>query len=130
MNELNVLSDKVIEEAPDSLLNEIKSELRIVRQTGFEKDGALMQFLENRFNKIETQLKGIESKVDKVLSAINEIQDSLKEIKNLPREDEDKLRRIYRSIDDKLNALSDKDSSVLIVASSLFALAALATKPW
>ncbi len=111
ISELNLLSDRSIETAIEPELNELKNELEIISNQ-YEAKGSLIEFLEDRFRKIENQLNKISSKVDDVLAALNELQSSLKEIKELPREEEDKLRRIYRAIDEKLGNLSEKERDI------------------
>jgi hypothetical protein len=112
ISELNSLSDTAIEGAVEPELWELKSKLRSVFEKGLDKESDMMLFFENRFNKIEEHLQGISKQITDVHTAIKEMESSLKEIKNLPREDEDKLRRIYKSIDEKLASLSDGEKDI------------------
>ena len=68
----------------------------------------LMAFMEDRFNALTDRLASIEGKVDQVLSLLQAMDGEIKAIKELHREDEEKIQRIYKSLDKKLSGIIQK----------------------
>jgi hypothetical protein len=94
---------------PSNEVNEIKSLEQTLNKLDNNSFLLLKEFIEERFNKIETQLKEVSNKLDDVLSILQGLQKEISQIKALPRDEEERLSRIYLKIDEKFDSLVSKD---------------------
>ncbi len=131
IEDLNLLSDSYLSNAKLEELQEIKSilsenESRFLKaieshpktvnepttvyggQAIPNEFSLLMAFMENRFQALTKRLASIEGKVDQVLTLLQAMDGEIKDIKKLHREDDEKIRRIYRSLDKKLGGIIKK----------------------
>ncbi len=106
--QLNRVSDRNIENADTEELKILKNELYRVIKTIENKASEIIEFSQNRFDQVESKLNILEAKLDEVIQAIRDLTGKFKDIKSLPREDEEKLHKIYRLIDSKLELITSK----------------------
>lgn len=83
--------------------NEIEHTLNYV-----DNNSMLFEYIKNRFDKIDKKLSELGNKVDTVIDTLTILSENIQKVKNLPREDEEKLTKINRLIDEKLSELNFK----------------------
>lgn len=122
MSELNMLGDASIEKATKGeLLNNIdllksfrpveegvvnEPEITYGEFKGLQMD-IILSFIDNRINKVVSQLSAMDLKLDKLLELITELKTDFDKIKALPRDTEEKIFKLCQKIDNKLNSLYD-----------------------
>ncbi|GAB5538321.1 MAG: hypothetical protein Salg2KO_04240 [Salibacteraceae bacterium] len=115
LEELNQVGDEHIEGfdqeellALQERLTEMRAELE---QVTAERDrlSAMKDWMDDRFGKIESRLETMNEKLDSMLELLQSLSQDFKSIKSLPRQDEEKLFRLYKSLDKKIDQLSKTD---------------------
>lgn len=118
ISDLNSLSDQEINQSDPNELRELREQLGFYKQemarlqksvqpqgsvikpsvdTIFEQ---IQELLETRFKSIETALLTIQTTTNQILAAFKDTQTQIQQIKQTPREDEEKLLRIYTRLDE------------------------------
>jgi hypothetical protein len=112
--DLNAISNEEIEQASQDELTELKEQLAFYKQL-YEKEKLknkqrdenserlLLRFLKERFDSVDSALQSVSTRVDQIISLLKHTQQEIQSIKKSPRDEEEKLVRIYS----KLNELSD-----------------------
>jgi len=117
--DLNALGDATISRSTevqlrDALeqLNEYKNQIQALEK---EKESltSLKAFIDNRFNKVESQLEVVNKKLDDLLSLLKELKTDFEQIQKLPREDEEKLFKLCQKIDAKLDTVYNKEQHTI-----------------
>lgn len=104
---LDSVSDRNISTSNTAELQFIKKEIESTLNN-ISSESLLIEYIKNRFDKIDEKLFELGEKVDNVIQTLNLLTESIQKVKNLPREDEEKLNKINRLIDDKLSELNFK----------------------
>lgn len=71
------------------------------------------RFFANQLNKIEEQLQLVNKKLDTLIGLFHELKTEFIQIQNLPREEEEKLFKLYQRIDSKLDKLYKKENQTI-----------------
>jgi type I restriction-modification system DNA methylase subunit len=129
--DLNGLSNKAIERASESeLLNQLEviKSLSIIPTISNDKSviyespviyfpntttELVLNFINDRFKKIEEQLQLVHKKLDTLIYLIKELKTDFLEIQRLPREDEEKLFKLCQKIDAKLDVVYNKEHQTI-----------------
>lgn len=117
--ELNILGNKSIEKANTEQLEESLTLLKEYKQHVImlkheNKDlKLLLNFLNNRFDKVENQLNIINKKLDNISFALTELKIDFNEIKSLPRDEEERLFKLYCKIDQKLDFIYNEEKETI-----------------
>ncbi len=101
---LDSLSDRNIGLSDTHELHFIKKEIES-SLVNVSPESLLFEYIKNRFDKIDEKLMELGEKVDTVIHQLTILNETVQKIKNLPREDEEKLLKINRLIDEKLSVL-------------------------
>lgn len=119
IDDLNALGDVTISRSTEAQLrdaleqlNEYKNQIQALEK---EKENftSLKAFIDNRFNKVESQLVVVNKKLDDLLSLLKELKTDFEQIQKLPREDEEKLFKLYQKIDAKLDTVYNKEHQTI-----------------
>lgn len=119
VSDLKVLGNSEISHSTEAQLKDALYQLEELKKRNLEleKDHAdyLLSnpFLEDRLDRIEKQLEIIKIKLDEILSVLNELTNDFKEIQKLPREDEEKLFKLYQKIDAKVSGIIIKEETII-----------------
>jgi len=117
--DLNALGDTTISRSTESQLldalvqlNEYKNQIQALEK---EKENftSLKAFIDNRFNKVESQLEVVNKKLDDLFSLLKELKTDFEQIQKLPREDEEKLFKLCQKIDSKLDTVYNKEQQTI-----------------
>lgn len=117
--DLNALGDATISRSTEAQLrdaleqlNEYKNQIQALEN---EKESltSLKAFIDNRFNKVESQLEVVNKKLDDLLSLLKELKTDFEQIQKLPREDEEKLFKLCQKIDAKLDIVYNKEHQTI-----------------
>ena len=117
--DLNALGDATISRSTEAQLrdaleqlNEYKNQIQALEK---EKENftSLKAFIDNRFNKVESQLEVVNKKLDDLLSLLKELKTDFEQIQKLPREDEEKLFKLCQKIDAKLDTVYNKEHQTI-----------------
>ncbi|MBK7811305.1 MAG: N-6 DNA methylase [Saprospiraceae bacterium] len=117
--DLNVLGDASISHSTEAQLGialEQLSEYKIQVQKlekELENHSVLMAFIENRFNRVESQLALVNKKLDDLLSILKELKTDFMQIQNLPREEEEKLFKLCQKIDSRLDSVYNNEQQTI-----------------
>lgn len=116
LTDLNVVSNDEIEEATQDELFELREQLAFYKKL-YEKERLraneqVLRFLDERFNRVDSVLESVKSKIDKLMSIMKATQQEIQVIKQTPRDEEEKLIRIYSKLDDLSNVLSDHKRTI------------------
>lgn len=110
-SELNQLGNRSIEksnatqlESMLAVLNEYKEQVLALKSENTELKLA-KNFFEDRFERIENKLNEVNQKLDTLLEEIRALSSDFKRIKELPREEEERLFKLYQSLDQKLDSI-------------------------
>lgn len=68
-----------------------------------------LSFLNDRFDRIESQLRSVDNKLEKVLVIIQELKLDFASIQKLPRDEDEKLFKLCQKIDAKLDGVYKND---------------------
>lgn len=117
--DLNALGDATISRSTEAQLrdaleqlNEYKNQIQALEKEK-ENFNSLKAFIDNRFNKVESQLEVVNKKLDDLLSLLKELKTDFEQIQKLPREDEEKLFKLYQNIDAKLDTVYNKEHQTI-----------------
>lgn len=66
---------------------------------------SVLNFIENRFRKLESQLQIVNEKLDKLLELVKEVSNDFVRIKNIQRDDEERIFKLCQSLDQKLDII-------------------------
>lgn len=119
IDDLNALGDVTISRSTEAQLrdaleqlNEYKNQIQALEK---EKENftSLKAFIDNRFNKVESQLEVVNKKLDDLLSLLKELKTDFEQIQKLPREDEEKLFKLCQKIDAKLDTVYNKEHQTI-----------------
>lgn len=131
VSDLNGLSNKAIERASES---ELLKQLEVIKSLSnipaIENDKSVinesqaiyfpntatelvLNFINDRFKKIEEQLQMVHKKLDTLIDLIKELKTDFLEIQRLPREDEEKVFKLCQKIDAKLDAVYNKEHQTI-----------------
>ncbi|MFN3772857.1 N-6 DNA methylase [Cloacibacterium normanense] len=117
--DLNALGDATISRSTEAQLrdaleqlNDYKNQIQVLEK---EKESltSLKAFIDNRFNKVESQLEVMNKKLDDLLSLLKELKTDFEQIQKLPREDEEKLFKLCQKIDAKLDTVYNKEQHTI-----------------
>lgn len=117
--DLNAFGDATISRSTEAQLrdaleqiNEYKKQIQALEK---EKENftSLKAFIDNRFNKVESQLEVVNKKLDDLLSLLKELKTDFEQIQKLPREDEEKLFKLCQKIDAKLDTVYNKEHQTI-----------------
>lgn len=129
--DLNGLSNKAIERASES---ELLKQLEVIKSlsniSSSESNQSLLlepqtinypnistelvlNFINDRFKKIEEQLQLVHKKLDTLIDLIKELKADFLEIQRLPREDEEKVFKLCLKIDAKLDAVYNQEHQTI-----------------
>ncbi len=117
--DLNALGDATISSSTEAQLrdaleqlNEYKNQIHALEK---EKENftSLKAFIDNRFNKVESQLEVVNKKLDDLLSLLKELKTDFEQIQKSPREDEEKLFKLCQKIDAKLDTVYNKEHQTI-----------------
>lgn len=117
--DLNALGDVGISRSTEAQLRDALEQLseykNQVRALEKEKENLadLKAFIDNRFDRVESQLEIVNKKLDDLLSLLTELKTDFEQIQRLPREDEEKLFKLCQKIDAKLNAVFNKEHQTI-----------------
>lgn len=117
--DLNALGDVGISRSTEAQLRDALEQLSEFKNQvqALEKErenlAALKTFIDNRFNRVESQLEVVNKKLDDLLSFLKELKTDFDQIQNLPREDEEKLFKLCQKIDAKLDAVYNKENQTI-----------------
>jgi SAM-dependent methyltransferase len=119
ITDLNTLGDTTINSSTEAQLRDALVQLqeyKIQIQT-LEKEKeiftSLKAFIDNRFNKVESQLEVVNKKLDDLFSLLKELKTDFEQIQKLPREDEEKLFKLCQKIDIKLDTFYNKEQQTI-----------------
>lgn len=117
--DLNALGDATISRSTEAQLrdaleqlNEYKNQIQALEKEK-ENFNSLKAFIDNRFNKVESQLEVVNKKLDDLLSLLKELKTDFEQIQKLPREDEEKLFKLCQKIDAKLDTVYNKEQHTI-----------------
>jgi SAM-dependent methyltransferase len=117
--DLNSLGDSAIAESTEAQLQsallqltEYKAQLSKLENER-DKNSALMTFLDNRFNRVESQLEVVNKKLDDLLSILGELKTDFEQVRALPREEEEKLFKLCQKIDSRLDAVYNREKPTI-----------------
>lgn len=117
--DLNTLGDATISRSTEAQLrdaleqlNEYKNQIQALEKEK-ENFNSLKAFIDNRFNKVESQLEVVNKKLDDLLSLLKELKTDFEQIQKLPREDEEKLFKLCQKIDAKLDTVYNKEHQTI-----------------
>lgn len=117
--DLNSLGDAAISRSTESQLRDALEQLNtcIIQIKELEKEkenlASLKAFIENRFNKVESQLEVVNKKLDDLMSLLKELKIDFEQIQKLPREDEEKLFKLCQKIDEKIEGIYSKEQQTI-----------------
>lgn len=100
------VNEQGVTELVNDEVQTLKNELNRLDHSAFI---LFKEFLEERFKKIQEQLKEVSGKLDDVLSILQGLQNEISQIKALPRDEEERLSRIYIKLDEKVESLLKRD---------------------
>lgn len=117
LSELNSIGNQSIstatsiqlEEALD-LLKEFKKQIEDLKQ---DNANSLKAFIDDRFNRIESQISLVNQKLDKILDVLKELKTDFDAVRILPREDEEKLFKLCQKIDGKLDLIYAEEKGTI-----------------
>lgn len=72
-----------------------------------------IDFLSDRLLKIEEELKHINQKLDRLLDLVKDLKSEFTQIQKLPRDEEEKLFKLYQKIDAKLDTFFNKETQTI-----------------
>ena len=72
-----------------------------------------LSFLNDRFDRIESQLRSVDNKLEKVLVIIQELKLDFASIQKLPRDQDEKLFKLCQKIDAKLDAVYKNEHPII-----------------
>lgn len=117
--DLNALGDASISRSTEAQLrnaleqlSEYKNQVQALEKEK-ENHSALKAFIENRFDRVESQLEVVNKKLDDLLSILKELKTDFEEIQNLPREEEERLFKLCQRIDVKLESVFNKEQHTI-----------------
>jgi uncharacterized phage infection (PIP) family protein YhgE len=117
--DLNALGDVGISRSTEAQLRDALEQLSEYKNQvqALEKErenlAALKTFIDNRFDRVESQLEVVNKKLDDLLSLLKELKTDFEQIQNLPREDEEKLFKLCQKIDTKLDVVYNKEHQTI-----------------
>jgi|JI10StandDraft_1071094.scaffolds.fasta_scaffold67860_3 SAM-dependent methyltransferase len=109
LNQLALL--KSFKSESPNMVNEpmtIYGESSLLQQTDI-----ILNFLNDRFNRVESQLNIVSKKLDKLLELVKELKKDFDTIKALPRDDEEKLFKLCQKIDNKLDVIYEEEKNTI-----------------
>lgn len=116
---LNSLGDACINRSTETQLrdaldqlNEYKNQILELKKEK-ENLSQLKAFIDNRFNRVESQLELVNKKLDDLMSILMELKTDFEQIQNLPREEEEKLFKLCQKIDSKLDIVYNKEHQTI-----------------
>lgn len=124
VSDLNKLGNKSIEKSNKSelqdylsLLKNFKDEptgmvnepLATYSRKGGDEVDVILNFINDRFNRIESQLSLVNQKLDKLLDLVKELKTDFDAVRALPRDDEEKLFKLCQKIDNKLDIIYSEE---------------------
>lgn len=119
ITDLNALGDTTISRSTEAQLrdaleqlNDYKNQIQALEKEK-ENFSSLKAFIDNRFNKVESQLEVVSKKLDDLLSLLKELKTDFEQIQKLPREDEEKLFKLCQKIDAKLDDVYNKEQQTI-----------------
>lgn len=117
--DLNALGDASISRSTEAQLRDALEQLSEykdqVQALEKEKESftSLIAFIDNRFNRVESQLEVMNKKLDDLLSLLKELKTDFEQIQKLPREEEEKLFKLCQKIDAKLDSVYNKERQTI-----------------
>lgn len=110
LSELNFLSEEWLKSATTEKLLQLENQLKGLISV-YEIGSLHLNLTKEILIKVTSQeeiTKRIEEKIDVAISALQELTSEISAIKNNKRDDDEKIRRIYYGIDEKLKQLTDQ----------------------
>jgi len=120
VSDLNMLGNKSIERSTKNelqdyldILSSYKGEpsqivnepIVVYKSKNQDELNIFLNFLNDRFNRIESQLNLVNDKLDKLLVLVKELKTDFDAIRALPRDEEEKLFKLCQKIDNKLDII-------------------------
>lgn len=125
ISDLNKIGDKSLEKASK---NELQNQLEILKSIKFPSSindniwevnepfaiynsglntnlDTFLSFLNNRFDKIEQQLRTVDNKLDKILTVLSELRSDFASIQKLPRDEDEKIFKLCQKIDTRIDRI-------------------------
>lgn len=93
-------------------LRELKSKVQLLEKEK-ENISDFKTFIENRFNRLESQVEVVKNKLDDLLPILNELKTDFDHIQKLPREKEEKLFKLSQKIDAKFDSIYKKEQNTI-----------------
>jgi SAM-dependent methyltransferase len=113
LNRLEVL--KSFMNVPSNDLNEsiVNEPLAIYGSGSLSGFEIFLSFLNDRFDRIESQLRSVDNKLEKVLVIIKELKLDFASIQKLPRDEDEKLFKLCQKIDARLDDVYNKEQQTI-----------------
>lgn len=119
IDDLNSLGDISISRSTEAELNALLKELAElkIKVQKYHKQSEdykeLKFFIENRFNRVENQLNVVNTKLDSLLSILIQLRSDFEQIQRLPRDEEERLFKLYKQIDAKLESIYNREQPTI-----------------
>lgn len=117
--DLNSLGDVGISRSTEAQLLDALEQLREYKnqvqklEKEKEEHSVFKAFIDDRFNRIESQLQIVNKKLDDLLSILKELRTDFEQVQKLPREDEEKLFKLCQKIDARLDSVYKKEQQTI-----------------
>ena len=117
--DLNTLGDTRISRSTEAQLRDALDQLaeykEKIKALEKEKENSTnyKAFFNNRFERIENQLEIVNKKLDDILSVLKDLKNDFEQIQKLPREQEEKMYKLYQKIDAKLDCVYEKEQETI-----------------
>jgi len=109
LSDLNSIGNQSISIATSIQLEEALVLLKVYKKQieDLKQDNAnsLKSFIDDRFNRIESQISIVNQKLDNVLDVLKELKTDFDTVRVLPREDDEKLFKLCQKIDNKFDII-------------------------
>lgn len=113
LNRLEVLKSLVTPPSNDLLEFVVNEPTAIYRNGKLSEFDFFLSFINDRFDRIESQLRSVDKKLEKVLFVIQELKCDFASIQKLPRDEDEKLFKLCQKIDDKLNDIYNNEQQTI-----------------
>jgi len=113
LNRLEVLKSLVNAPSNDLLESVVNEPTAIYNSGALSGFDIFLSFINDRFDRIESQLRSVDKKLEKVLVIIQELKLDFASIQKLPRDEDEKLFKLCQKIDVKLDDIYNKEQQTI-----------------
>ncbi|MBK8683918.1 MAG: N-6 DNA methylase [Bacteroidetes bacterium] len=113
LNRLEVLKSFINASSNDLKESVVSEPVAIYNSGSLSGFDIFLSFLNDRFDRIESQLRSVDNKLEKVLVIIQELKLDFASIQKLPRDQDEKLFKLCQKIDAKLDAVYKNEHPII-----------------